>query len=695
MTRVTLMESLVSLNTDDGIAVIAINNPPVNALSQGVRQQLSDCLTQAQSDPAVQAIVIACKGQTFVAGADLKEFDQPLMEPHLPDLLNAIENSPKPVIAALYGSVLGGGLELALACHARIADEQTTLGLPEVSLGLIPGAGGTQRLVRLCGALVAVDVVIAGLRLSAAQAQAVGLVDQCVTCDVQGAAVEHARGLLLADLSWQRTRDRVIPAHDVADLDAKVAGAMKKLVGQQAPLAALEAINAALTQPFDDGMAVERELFIERRQSVQAKALRHLFFSERALAGRTRKLAASGQGRVIKKVAVIGSGTMGAGIAICVANAGFAVSLIDVQDAALQRGVKNIDDYYRDALLKGRMDERACQERRALIVPSTSMEVVEDADLVIEAVFEDMEVKRAVFQQLDALCKPDAILATNTSYLDVEAIADCTRRPQQVLGMHFFSPAPVMKLLEVVRTSQTDRSVLAAVLGLAQQLGKVAVTVGVCDGFVGNRLLAAREREAMWLLEEGASPEAIDRVMRAFGFPIGPFELRDMAGVDVAWRNRQGRLSQLSEREQRCDWVDKLYAADRLGQKTGAGFYRYAQGSRQALPDPWLGELLAQHRKQWGITPRSITDQEIEERCLFAMINEAAWLLDNNIVEHPADIDLVWIHGYGFPRYKGGLTYYADQVGLGYVVKALKGYNREAGKELSQFMARQETFHTD
>ncbi|WP_335720309.1 3-hydroxyacyl-CoA dehydrogenase NAD-binding domain-containing protein [Pseudomonas corrugata] len=690
--RVTPMESLVSLKTDDGIAVIAINNPPVNALSQSVRQQLSACLAQASSDSGVQAIVITCQGKTFVAGADLKEFDLPLMEPHLPGVLSVIENNQKPVIAALHGSVLGGGLELAMACHLRIADEHTVLGLPEVSLGLIPGAGGTQRLVRLCGPLVAVDVVIAGQRLTATQAQAVGLVDHCVTSDPQGAAIEHARRFILTHSFLGRTRDRLIPVHSAAEFDAKVTTVMKKLAGQQAPQAALEAINAALSESFDAGMTLERTLFLERRQSAQAKALRYLFFAERDLAGRTRKLAATGQGHAIKKVAVIGSGTMGAGISICMANAGVAVILIDVQDAALQRGVKNIDDYYREALLKGRMDEHACQECRALISPSTSLNAVADADLVIEAVFEDMEVKREVFRQLDTLCKSDAILATNTSYLDVEAIADCTRRPQQVLGMHFFSPAPVMKLLEVVRTTQTDRSVLAAVLDFALRLGKVAVTVGVCDGFVGNRLLAAREREAMFLLEEGASPEAVDRAMRSFGFPIGPFELRDMAGVDVAWRNRQGRLSQLSAREQRCDWVDKLYAAGRLGQKTGLGFYRYAPGSRQALPDPWLVELLQHHRHQWRITPRSITDQEIEERCLFAMINEAAWLIDHDIVAHPADIDQVWIHGYGFPRYKGGLTYYADQIGLGSVASALKHYNRE-GKELAMFMARQKTFH--
>lgn len=687
------MEPLVSLNLEDDIGVIEINNPPVNALSQGVRHQMLECLAHAQSDPLVRAIVITCQGDTFVAGADLKEFDQPLMEPHLPDLLRAIENSQKPVIAALHGSVLGGGLELALACHVRIAHENTILGLPELSLGLIPGAGGTQRLVRLCGALNAVDLVIAGNRVTAAQAHAIGLVDGYVDTDIQTAATEQARRLIFTDQPWGRTRDRLIPSHDADELGKKISTLMRKKVGEQAPQAALDAINAALTQPFEVGMAFERSLFIERRQSEQSKALRHVFFSERALINRTRKLAANGQAPSIQKIAVIGSGTMGSGIAICMANAGLNVNLIDVQDVALQRGVKIVDDYYRDALLKGRLNAQEAEHRRALILPSSSMEAAADADLVIEAVFEDMEVKRTVFRQLDALCRPDAILATNTSYLDVEAIADCTSRPQQVLGMHFFSPAPVMKLLEVVRTSLTDKAVLSAALSLGQRIGKVAVTVGVCDGFVGNRLLAAREKEAMFLLEEGALPEDVDRVMRSFGFPIGPFELRDMAGVDVAWRNRQGRFSQLSEREQRCDWVDTLHAAGRLGQKSAAGFYLYEDGSRRALKDPWITELLEQHRERLSITRRDISDQEIEERCLFAMINEAAWLIDNDIVGHPSDIDLVWINGYGFPRYRGGLTYYADQLGLEYVAKSIKRYNADAGKELSAFLSRRSRFH--
>ncbi|WP_339437632.1 3-hydroxyacyl-CoA dehydrogenase NAD-binding domain-containing protein [Pseudomonas sp. EL_65y_Pfl1_R32] len=687
------MERLVNLNVVDEIGVVSIDNPPVNALSQVVREQLRECLQHAKSDSLVKAIVIVCQGSTFVAGADIREFDQPLTQPHLPDVLDAIENSKKPVIAALHGFVLGGGLELALACHSRVALQDTVLGLPEVSLGLIPGAGGTQRLVRLCGPLTAVDLVIAGNRITAFQAQALGLVDRCVESDIQTKAIELAKYLIHTNQPWGRTRDLSITPFNADEFEQKTSMLLRKKVGEQAPRAALQAINAALTMPFDEGMACERSLFIERRQSDQAKALRYVFFAERALISRTRRLAARGSAASIQKVAVIGSGTMGSGIAICMANAGLNVILIDVQDAALQRGVKVVDDYYRDALGKGRITEQESTDRRDLILPSSSMEAVIDADLVIEAVFEDMDVKRQVFRQLDVLCRDDAILATNTSYLDVEEIADCTNRPQRILGMHFFSPAPVMKLLEIVQTTLTDTAVLAAVLGLAQRLGKVAVTVGVCDGFVGNRLLAAREKEAMFLLEEGALPEEIDRVMRSFGFPIGPFELRDMAGVDVAWRNRQGRFPQLSEREQRCDWVDKLYAAGRLGQKTGSGFYRYEEGSRRAVPDTWLSNLLEQHRSQFNIVRRNITDKEIEERCLYAMINEAAWLMENDIVENAGDIDLVWIHGYGFPRYKGGLTYCADRIGLNQVADSLKRYNPSAGKELSAFLSSRKSFH--
>ncbi|MBA1376821.1 3-hydroxyacyl-CoA dehydrogenase NAD-binding domain-containing protein [Pseudomonas brassicacearum] len=686
------MEFSVNLRTVDEVGVIEISNPPVNALSQRVREQLLDCTIRAQADSQIKAIVVACTGSTFVAGADLKEFDLPLGPPHLPDVLRVIEDCIKPVVAALHGSVLGGGLELALACHMRVALDTSILGLPEVSLGLIPGAGGTQRLTRLCGHRVAVDMVIGGDRLNATQARNAGLVDSVVSADVLAAAIYEAKAMTAASKEWSRTRDRVPPENDADQLQQRVSALLSKKKGEHAPAKALEAINAALSLPFDDAMALERAMFVELRQSAQAKALRYAFFAERELAGRVRKLASVSDAPSVQEVAVIGSGTMGTGIAICLANAGISVQLIDVQDAALNKGMQVVQEYYRDAQLKGRLSEEDAAALCALIKPSNVLASVASADLVIEAVFEDMSVKRDVFRHLDDLCKPGAVLATNTSYLDVEAIANCTNRPQYVLGMHFFSPAPVMKLLEVVRTPATDKGVLASVLVLGQRLGKVTVAVGVCDGFVGNRLLAAREREAMFLLEEGATPERVDRVMRDFGFPIGPFELRDMAGVDVAWRNRQGRLAQLTERERRCDWVDKLYAAGRLGQKASAGFYRYEDGSRRAQPDAWIEDVLNQHRHALGIQVRHITDKEIEERCLFAMINEAAWLLDNNIVEKASDIDLVWLKGYGFPRHRGGLTYYADQLGLKHILKSLRSYNRDAGAELASYLGERSTF---
>jgi len=629
----------------------------------------------------------------FVAGADLNEFDLPLAPPHLPDVLRRIEDSDKPVVAALHGAVLGGGLELALACHSRVALDTSVLGLPEVSLGMIPGAGGTQRLTRLCGAQVAVDLVVAGERVDGSQAKAIGLVDVVVCADVLAAATVEAKALASLGTSVRRTRDQVAPPHDVGQLQEKVSVLLRKKKGEHAPAKALASIDAAQSLSFDEGMEFERAMFIDLRQSVQAKALRYAFFAERELARRIRKLSTADDSLAIREVAVIGSGTMGTGIAICLANAGINVRLIDVQDAALMRGAQVVKDYYRDAQLKGRLSAQEAEARCVLVEPSNALESVASADLVIEAVFEDMAVKRDVFGRLDELCKPHAILATNTSYLDVEVIANSTRRPQQVIGMHFFSPAPVMKLLEVVRTSLTDKAVLASALALGQRLAKVTVPVGVCDGFVGNRLLAAREREATCLLEEGATPESVDRVMREFGFPIGPFELRDMAGVDVAWRNRQGRLAQLTERERRCDWIDTMYAAGRFGQKSSAGFYRYESGSRRAHPDPWFLDVLEQHRAKRPIQARHITDKEIEERCLFAMINEAAWLLDNNIVDQASDIDLVWLNGYGFPRYRGGLTYYADHVGLHAVLKALRSYDPEAGGELAQYLSKRSAFH--
>jgi 3-hydroxyacyl-CoA dehydrogenase len=666
------MHRTVTLQRQGTVGVVIIDNPPVNALSREVREHLLARLQEGCADLAIQAIVIGCAGNTFVAGADLKEFDLPLQAPHLPDVLAAIEQAAKPIVAALHGSVFGGGLELALACHYRVAAPDTQFALPEVSLGLVPGAGGTQRLPRLCGVALALDMILGNERIGAAQALRNGLLDELSDTSLLACAADFARKII--DKPISRACDRSVPDFDQQAFDQRAQTIIRKAPGQEAPAAALHALRGAWELPFAEGMARERELFIARRHSEQARALRHVFFAERGLASRCRDLARQAPTRPVETVAVIGAGTMGSGIALCLANAGIVTRLIDTQPQALERGRSTIDRYFTGAVEKGRIEADAAARRAALITFDSTLEGVADADLVIEAVFEDLAVKQAVFRELDRFARPGAILATNTSYLDIEAIAGVTKRPGDVIGMHFFSPAHVMKLLEVVRTAAVQPDVLATVLQLGRRLGKTAVAVGNCYGFVGNRLLAVREREAGFLLEEGAAPEDIDRVIRQFGFPMGPFELRDLAGVDIAWRNRQARLAQLSAAERRCNWIEQLHEAGRLGQKTGAGFYRYEEGQRRGLPDPYVARILVAHRQTRGIEPRAITDQEILDRCLFAMVNEAACLLEQGVVDSPDDIDLVWIHGYGFPRYRGGVLFHADQVGLSRVVGSIDAW---------------------
>lgn len=666
------MHSLVVLQREGDVGLIIINNPPVNALARPVREQVAARLDQAISDADIQAIVIMCEGRTFVAGADIKEFDLPLQAPHLPDVLAAIERSPKPVVAAMHGSVLGGGLELALACHYRIAAPGTQFGLPEVSLGLIPGAGATQRLPRLCGMQLAVDMVLGGEQIGVEQALDVGLLDRVSRTSVLASALELAKAVVGHPIP--RTCNLGVPAFDSDVVQQKNLAILRKVAGQEAPPLALEALQAAWQMPFGEGMALERELFISRRQSAQARALRHVFFAERDLASRRRALAKQAPLRATDTIAVIGAGTMGSGIALCLANAGIDTLLIDTQPAALERGRATIEAYYAAALEKGRLSPEQTAKHAGLIRYSVSLDQVAEADLIIEAVFEDLAIKQEVFRQLDRLAKPGAILATNTSYLDVDAIAAVTERAGDVIGMHFFSPAHVMKLLEVVKTKHLHPEVLATVLQLGGRLGKTAIAVGNCYGFVGNRLLAVREREATFLLEEGAAPEDVDRVLRSFGFPIGPFELRDLAGVDIAWFNRKGRGANLGEAERRCNLIEQLHAAGRLGQKSGAGYYRYEPGQRKGVPDPFVAKVLSEHRQARGVQPRIISDDEILQRCLFVMINEAAHMLEQGIVDSPNDIDLVWIHGYGFPRYRGGLLYHADQIGLGVIREALEGW---------------------
>ncbi len=664
------MNSTVVLRHEGEIALLLIDNPPVNALSRQVREQLLECLQAALADESVAALVIACEGKTFVAGADIREFDLPLQTPHLPDVLALIENAAKPVVAALHGSAFGGGLELALACHYRIAEGGAQFALPEVSLGLIPGAGGTQRLPRLCGMQVALDLVVGGERVGAERALRFGLIDKLMVDGLRAGAIALAREV--AGQPPRRVSERQVPEYDPAVFRERATQLLRKLPGQEAPPLALQALEQASRLSFEAGMAHEREVFIARRQSRQPHALRHVFFAERDLASRARVLGKRAPTRPIEAVAVIGAGMMGSGIALCLANAGIATLLVDTQEQALQRGRSVVEGYFQGSVEKGKLDADEAARRTSLIRYDATLESVAGADLIIEAVFEDLAVKQDVFRQLDQFAKPGAILATNTSYLDVTAIASATARPSDVVGMHFFSPAQVMKLLEVVRTPQVAPEVLASVLQLGARLGKTSIAVGNCYGFVGNRLLAVREREAGFLLEEGASPQDVDRVIRGFGFPMGPFELRDLSGVDIAWRNRQAR--DLSEAERRCDLIEQLHAAGRLGQKSGAGYYRYQQGQRRGVEDVFVSDLLAEHRRRRGITPRSIGDEEILQRCLFVMINEAAHLLEQGIVDSANDIDLVWLHGYGFPRYRGGLLYHADEVGLATVVGALDGW---------------------
>lgn len=669
------MHSLVTLQREGDIGLIIVDNPPVNALSREVRELMLTCLEQALAAPDIQAIVIVCDGRTFIAGADIKEFDLPLQAPHLPDVAASIERSSKPVIAAMHGSVLGGGLELALACHYRIAAPDTRFGLPEVSLGLIPGAGATQRLPRLCGMQLALEMVVGGEQIGAARALEVGLLDNLTRSSVLESALVFAKQRIGQPI--RRTRELRVPEFDAQALQQRMQAMLRRVEGQEAPALALQALQAAGRVPFEEAMRLERELFVARRQSDQASALRHVFFAERDLAARRRALAKQAPVRSVGTVAVIGAGTMGSGIALCLANAGIATIVIDTQPPALDRGRSTIASYYASALDKGRLTPAQAAEHTGLIRYGSSLEQVAGADLIIEAVFEDLAVKQEVFRQLDRFARPGAILATNTSYLDVDAIAAVTSRPGDVIGMHFFSPAHVMKLLEVVKTAHLEGDVLATVLQLGGRLGKTAIAVGNCYGFVGNRLLAVREREAAFLLEEGAAPEDVDRVMCAFGFPIGPFELRDLAGVDIAWLNRKGRGESLGMAERSCNLIEQLYEAGRLGQKSGAGYYRYQDGQRKGVPDPSVARMLAEHRHAKGLQTRVIGDDEILQRCLFVMINEAARMLEQGLVDNPNDIDLVWIHGYGFPRYRGGLLYHADQVGLARICAAIEQWAGE------------------
>ena len=663
------------------IGVITVDYPPVNAVGHGMRSGLLAALDAGLADEGADALVIVCAGRTFMAGADIREFGKPSAPPTLPEVVARLDAATKRVIAAIHGTALGGGLEVALACHVRVALKSAKLGLPEVKLGLLPGAGGTQRLPRLVGAAKALDMILSGDPVGAEEALALGLVDAVEDGTSPLEAGLRAAERLLADGGVPQpvsARTDRIAGTDPTLFATKRAELAKRHPHLFSPHRIVDAVEAAVTLPFAEGTARERELFLACMESPQRAGLIHAFFAEREVA-KVPGLPADTPTRDIRKVGVIGAGTMGGGIAMCFANAGIPVVLVDSAQEGLDRGVAAIRRNYEATARKGRLTAAQVEERMALIHPTLSYADLADADLVVEAAFESMEVKQTIFRTLDETCKPGAILATNTSTLDVDVIAAATGRPQDVLGMHFFSPANVMRLLEVVRGAKTSDTVLATVMGLARRIGKVGVAVGVCYGFVGNRILHQRGRESMALVEEGASPEQIDRVLTEFGFPLGHFSMTDLAGIDVGWRIREERRKTGDPEAQAPNWLDTPAERGRYGQKTSAGVYRYEPGSRTPIPDPEVAAVIEEDRRRRGITPRTVSDEEVRERCLYAMVNEAAKILEEGIAARPVDIDAIWLHGYGFPSWRGGLLFWANQEGVGRIAEAVQRYHRDIG----------------
>ncbi|RWB53332.1 3-hydroxyacyl-CoA dehydrogenase NAD-binding domain-containing protein [Mesorhizobium sp.] len=666
------MSNFVDVANENGVAVVIIDNPPVNALSFHVRKPLHAALAALRDDPAARAIVIACAGRTFVAGADITEFGKPVEQPELRAIIALLETIAKPTVAAIHGTALGGGLELALGCHFRIADQGAKLGLPEVKLGLLPGGGGTVRLPRLVGAAKALGMIVSGTPISAGEAKAAGLVDAVFDGDLLAEAIRFASEMADRGGAFIAVRDRNdrLAEADLAAFDARAAELAKKARGLEAPLACTEAVRNAITLPFDEALAAERQLFLQLVSGDQSRAQRHLFFAEREAAKVPGKDL---QRRNIARVGIIGAGTMGGGIAMAFVNGGFPVTLLETSEEALQRGLTTIDKNYAVSVSRGSLTEEAKQQRLGLFKGSTDYADLADCDLIIEAVFEDMAVKREVFGRLDAVAGPGAILATNTSYLDVNAIAASTSRPQDVLGMHFFSPANVMKLLEIVRAEKTAPDALATVTDLARRVGKVAVVVGVCHGFVGNRMLSARGAENEALLLEGATPSQVDKAFTDFGWPMGPFQMGDLAGLDIGWRNRKAR-------GQTAVIADTLCEQGRFGQKTGRGWYRYDGGSREPVADPDVEALIRAKAAELGIAPRAIDAEEIIERTLYPLVNEGAKILEEGIAARASDIDVVWANGYGFPVGKGGPMFWAGLEGAGKIVERLEYWHARTGR---------------
>ncbi len=660
---------------DGPVAVITLDNPPVNGLGHAVRQGIVEGLRGALADGAVGAVMITGANDVFSGGADIREFNTPKASaaPMLLEVIAAVEASPKPVVAAIGGVCMGGGLELALGCHYRVAAAGARVALPEVKLGLVPGAGGTQRLPRAVGLERALEMIVTGNPLPAAKLAGTELFDAVIEGDFASGALAFARQLAEGKRPPKRLRDRAV---DSPGADAMLAAARDRAVAANphlpAPPRCVDAVRAAVEKPFDEGLQYERGIFLDLIKTPESRALRHAFFAERA-AARIPDVPADTPARKVGKAAIVGAGTMGGGIAMAFLDAGVPVAIVETGQEALDRGVATIRRNYESAVKRGRLAAAELEARMARLAPTLSYEAIADADLVIEAVFEEMAVKEAVFRKIDSIARPGAILATNTSTLNVDRIAAFTSRPEDVVGLHFFSPANVMRLLEVVRGARTGRDVLATAMQVAKKLGKVAVVSGVCDGFIGNRMVEQYLRQAMFLLEEGATPAQVDGALESFGMAMGPFRMSDLAGNDIGWAIRKRRHVEKPHMAY-PRVADRLCEMGRFGQKTGAGWYRYEKGSREALADAAVDEMIADYRVQKGIAARAIADGEIVERCIYALVNEGARILEDGIAARASDIDIVYLTGYGFPRHRGGPMFHADLVGLRNVFTTLNRF---------------------
>jgi len=663
--------SPISTRKHGDVLIVLSNNPPVNALSTAVRQGLVDAIEQAEGDDSVHAVVIACEGNTFFAGADITEFGKPPQQPWLPAVVDRIEACTKPVVAAIHGTALGGGLEVALACHYRVAVPSAKLGTPEVKLGLLPGAGGTQRLPRVAGVRKALEMCSTGNPIGVKEAFDCGLIDRLIEDDLIPHAVGYAEEVRdVRPLPKSSERDYKINECDSSVFDDFLKENARKFRGFEAPLKNVEAVRFACSKPYAEGAIEERKLFMELMTGQQSAAQRYFFFAERK-ANKIEGLPENTEPRPIHRVGVIGAGTMGGGISMNFLSAGIPVTIVEMGQEALDRGTGLMRKNYEATASKGRMTGEQVEKAMGLLNPTLDFAALADCDLIIEAVYENMDVKKEVFGRLDKIAKPGAILASNTSYLNINEIAASISRPADVVGMHFFSPANVMKLLEVVRGDKTAPDVLLTAMGIGKKIRKVPVVAGVCHGFIGNRMLMPRQIEATKLLLEGATPEQVDRVHVEFGMPMGPFQMADLAGVDIGWHRDPNRVENVR---------DALCAIDRWGQKKAAGFYDYDE-KRRPTPSPVVQQIIEDFAKKQGVERREISDQEIVERTLYTMVNEGAKILEEGIAQRASDIDVVWVYGYGWPVYRGGPMFWADSEGLAKIVEGLRRQEARMGSD--------------